>query len=502
MTEIPPPVVEFGQFLALRNRSPAYFLVDDDGLLVEHGGELQGYGFNALERGQKADAQLVFLTGLLPPVPSPFFLPNLEIASGVHVDLHIFPGEEDHWVLLLDATSEARRQQQLSQAQNELLLLREGKRSEDKAASILKDLLSALGIVVLERCDRGGYRLVGTKPPWYDELAFPEPSPQGKIRLESSVPFLENFLVDAEQFWTTQGSGHLKSGPWTEASGDDQDYNLEATALSVGDLKLLLIDSLGHAYEERQSLFQRARRTSLDYQRLLQETQSKEILLHCIVHDLRGPLTGIRACLDLLGREPLGERAQPRLDTAIKASSRLEGLVADILDIFGAEVASLARFGLDDGRRPDVAVVIKEVVNMMASVASRENVELRLDPEGDWGQIYNALAEESRLERVLFNLLENALRHAPTGSKVTIGLRREGGSCLVTVEDEGDGLPPELAATFFQKFSSGARKGRAGLGLYFCKLVVESWGGDIGFSNRPQGGARFWFRLQSSNDIQ
>ena len=451
MTEIPPPVVEFGQFLALRNRSPAYFQVDDEGLLVEHGGELQGYGFNALERGQKADAQLVFLTGLLPSIPSPFFLPNLEIASGIHVDLHIFAEEESHWVLLLDATSEARRQQQLSQAQNELLLLREERHREDRAAAILKNLLSVLGIVVLERCHQGSYRLVGSKPAWYDDLAFPVPSPQGTIALDSSVPFLENFLVDAEQFWATRSSGHLKSGPWTESSDDDQDYNLEATALSVGDLKVLLIDSLSSAYDERQSLLQRARRTSLDYQRLLQETQSKEILLHCIVHDLRGPLTGIKACLDLLVRQPLGQRAQPLLDTATKASSKLEGLVADILDIFGAEVASLARFGLDEGRRPDVAVVIKEVVNMMGSVASRESVGLRLDPEADWEQAYSALAEESRLERVLFNLLDNALRHAPSGSMVTVGLRRERGSCLVSVEDEGDGLPPELASTFFSE---------------------------------------------------
>ena len=101
---------------------------------------------------------------------------------------------------------------------------------------------------------------------------------------------------------------------------------------------------------------------------------------------------------------------------------------------------------------------------MMGSVASRESVGLRLDPEADWEQAYSALAEESRLERVLFNLLDNALRHAPSGSMVTVGLRRERGSCLVSVEDEGDGLPPELASTFFQKFSSGARKGKAGLG--------------------------------------
>ena len=175
--------------------------------------------------------------------------------------------------------------------------------------------------------------------PLVRRLGFPEPSPLGTIALERNVPFLENFLVDAEQFWATHSSGHLKSGPWTEVSRGNQDYNLEATALSVGDLKVLLIDSLGLAYEERQSFLQKARGTSLDYQRLLQETQSKEILLHCIVHDLRGPLTGIRACLDLLGREPLAERAQPRLDTAIEASSKLEGLVGDIL-------TSLCRSGL------------------------------------------------------------------------------------------------------------------------------------------------------------
>jgi signal transduction histidine kinase len=92
--------------------------------------------------------------------------------------------------------------------------------------------------------------------------------------------------------------------------------------------------------------------------------------------------------------------------------------------------------------------------------------------------------------------VENALRHSPRGSTVTIGVQEERGGVLTTVDDEGPGVPEELAANLFQKFEQGHyNPGKSGLGLHFCRITIERWGGTIGYSPRAGQGARFWFRL-------
>lgn len=69
----------------------------------------------------------------------------------------------------------------------------------------------------------------------------------------------------------------------------------------------------------------------------------------------------------------------------------------------------------------------------------------------------------------------------------------------MTVEDEGAGLSPDIVNRLFQKFVQGKGKtGRAGLGLYFCRITVESWGGTIGYTLRQSGGSRFWVRLRKA----
>src|SRR4030095_11873387 len=92
--------------------------------------------------------------------------------------------------------------------------------------------------------------------------------------------------------------------------------------------------------------------------------------------------------------------------------------------------------------------------------------------------------------------VENALRHSPSGSLVMVALEQAGADVLVAVDDQGPGAAPGVVRTLFEKFSQGkGQKGKAGLGLYFCRITVEHWGGAIGCTPRQTGGTRFWFRL-------
>jgi signal transduction histidine kinase len=257
---------------------------------------------------------------------------------------------------------------------------------------------------------------------------------------------------------------------------------------------VLLLDA-AEAARQRQQLQQKGNELSLSYQRLVKEIQKKEILLHAIVHDLAGPLMGIRGGFELLASEQLSPQGRELLDLGLRQASRQEQLIRDILQAFSAEVEALEAFTLDPARAPDAALCAREVIAALRPAFEINQVQLALETPD--GSDFRVVGEKSRLERVISNLVENALRHSPPRSKVTIGCRIDPPHVLITIDDEGPGVPDALAAGLFQKFTQipGKKAGKIGLGLYFCRLTVEHWGGTIGHETRSTGGSRFWFRL-------
>ena len=118
---------------------------------------------------------------------------------------------------------------------------------------------------------------------------------------------------------------------WYRDIWGDETLHLEAFAVNQKLRRLLLLQVLGPAFQERVELLQKARENSLVHSRLIKEIQHKEILLHCIVHDLAGPLMGISSSLSLLDGETLSEAGRRRLSIGRRASDRLEDLIRGIL---------------------------------------------------------------------------------------------------------------------------------------------------------------------------
>jgi signal transduction histidine kinase len=256
---------------------------------------------------------------------------------------------------------------------------------------------------------------------------------------------------------------------------------------------------LDASQQERQQrlMQQKGNELSLNYQRLIKEIQKKEILLHCIVHDLAGPLLGIKGGYELLANENLSASGRKFLEIGLRQADKQEKLIKQILQAFAAEVESLDSFTIDPAQAPDAASSIKEVVEALQPAFALHHVKLQIAPALNPAQNWKVVGEKSRLERVISNLTENALRHSPPDSTVTVGCYAdENGQVLIAIDDEGPGVPPEVAATLFQKFAQGKKgKGKVGLGLYFCRITVEHWGGIIGHSPGAEKGSRFWFRL-------
>jgi signal transduction histidine kinase len=351
-------------------------------------------------------------------------------------------------------------------------------------------------MVVLERLQDGSFRLIGAVPDWFRRF-----HPNAAVRREGLRPdrtflFLENFLIDAESFWLEQQPGQLKSGLWSEIDQVGDEYYLEASAVCWNQRKILLIAFPRVEYQEKQRIIQIGRENRLRYHRFDKDIQQRDILLHCIVHDLAGPLTAMLAYFALLDFESLTPKAKGFVKLGTQQAARQQSLIQQLLDVFSAEMGVLEAYTQDPALAPDVAGCVKEVVEALLPAAMLRKMQLRLAPDIEMGKDWKVVGEKSRLERVIFNLVENALRHGPSGSTVTVDVSLQGEAVLITVDDDGSGVPQDRVGTLFEKFSQGReRAGKAGLGLYFCRIMVERWGGSIGYGPRLEGGSRFWFRL-------
>jgi PAS domain S-box-containing protein len=122
MPGLPSSVSEFMLKLVADTRTPAFLLVANDGRLSEWGGDLAAYGIEDLRRDQPVGEQVFFLEGMLPLDTSPMFLPYVKTDSGLSADVYLFSTDEGNWVLLLDATWEARKRKAIQQKANDLSL--------------------------------------------------------------------------------------------------------------------------------------------------------------------------------------------------------------------------------------------------------------------------------------------------------------------------------------------------------------------------------------------
>jgi signal transduction histidine kinase len=360
--------------------------------------------------------------------------------------------------------------------------------------AILTDLLAALDVMVVERLKDGSFRVISTIPAWFTWLYSEAVTNPQQVQFNQTSPFLENFLVEAEAFWQEAQPGLLKSGMWEEKGPSGKEDHLEAAAICLGERKILLIQLLGVAHEERRRLLQVAREKSLLQNQLFKEIQKKEILLHCIAQELAGFLMGVKLAFSTLEAESLTTPGKDSLVTSQQQYEQQKKLVSDIVQAFTAEMESLGPFELKADKVPDLLSCARQVINELAATASLHKVNLQLDPETDYSQEWKVVGEPVRLQRVIMNLVENALRVGPPFSIVNVRLQDEEDFVTLNVEDEGAGIPTELAGTLFQEFAQ-TKSGRYGFGLYFCRIMVERWGGSIGYEARAERGSRFWIRL-------
>lgn len=254
--------------------------------------------------------------------------------------------------------------------------------------------------------------------------------------------------------------------------------------------------STGELSEKRLSLqisaLQNEKQRLEELQLLRQETSE------LIIHDLRNPLSAIAISLKMLEMvlpPEVFHANQEILSIAQVSCERMQRLVDALLEVSRMEAGEV-QFVMSD---VDFAEMIQEAVKRF-TILARKGVSLRSQISAN---LPHVLADRDKIERVLVNLLDNALKYAPENSAICVEAIKKGASLQVSVSDEGPGIPPGERQRIFERFAQipaerNARRG-FGLGLTYCRLAIEGHGGRIWVEVGENGrGSRFIFTLPIS----
>jgi len=217
----------------------------------------------------------------------------------------------------------------------------------------------------------------------------------------------------------------------------------------------------------------------------------KDALLASVSHDLRTPLTTIKALAHAIGAE-----GDERAVTIEEEADRLNRFVADLLDLSrlagGALVVTPELNAAED--------LVGAALQRVSGAAGGRAIDVSLDPAepllvGRFDFVHSL--------RVLVNLMENALKYSPAGSAIEVGARRAGAALELVVGDRGPGVAPAERERIFEPFyrpaGSPPDAGSAGLGLSIARRLAEAQGGSVRHEPREGGGSRFVFRLPAAD---
>jgi signal transduction histidine kinase len=314
------------------------------------------------------------------------------------------------------------------------------------------------------------------------------------------LPLRANMLgVATGLIFLTCSAGHFAHVGLTHLGGGRFDTAMLTTQIVV-DFLTLGVAMTFFALRTRYSLITGGEAALLDMRDRLAEREAalhevraalavRDQFLTVAAHELRTPLTALKGHIQLAKRRfsrGMPERAQDHIIRAEEQIERLTMLVNNLLD-----VSRLNAGRLDLVQRPvDLAPVIRRVVELERDVPPEREIDLTC-PES----LPPVLADPTRIEQVLINLLENARKYSPEGRPIRVTAEVRDGAIVIAVQDHGIGIPAEEQTRIFERFHRAANVDRnvagLGLGLYIAWEIVRAHNGTVTVTSHPGQGSTF-----------
>lgn len=382
-------------------------------------------------------------------------------------------------------------------------------------------ILNSMGLLVMERMPDGSFRQIGNAPGWLG-LFLRKGS---ELRPDKMSPFLENFLIDAENFWRSAISGKLRSDPWMETDPvSGEEHAFEAIAVVSDSRKILLIEKVSCSYyKEKQDIIQKGRELSLAYHRLEKieaelrkakneaeaANRAKSEFLSNMGHELRTPMNAVIGFIYLVLQSNLGSSQTEYLNHAYESAQSLMKILNDIL--------AYSELESKDHQSEEAEFVINNVLKRLSDKitpeAEAKGLMIRYSVSEGIPRILSGDSE--KLNQILVNLADNAIKFTDKGCvsvRIEAVSRSESRIKLrFSIADTGIGIPQDKLPIIFDAFtqadsSSTRRFGGTGLGLAICRRLSEMMGGKIGVESEKGRGSTFTltatFGVTSPDDLE
>ncbi|MBN1953021.1 MAG: HAMP domain-containing histidine kinase [Bacteroidales bacterium] len=232
------------------------------------------------------------------------------------------------------------------------------------------------------------------------------------------------------------------------------------------------------------------RKQEEEARRVKELSQFKERMSHMLLHDIKVPLNSI----NMLSHPPLSTSNFKKINDQVLRVSRMLGNIIDV------ESGNILKIRLKKIPFPLSAWII-EALEQVHYLALSKNIRLQTElPDVD----PKIPGDKDLLERCLINIIENAVKYSPANSSVLISSRMEENVLHISVSDKGPGIKPEDQEKIFELFytirAHAGNERSSGMGLTFCKLVMEAHNGHIAVESKPEGGATFSLTLPLSSE--
>ena len=319
--------------------------------------------------------------------------------------------------------------------------------------------------------------------------------PVGYVELSAAPNLAEDALGATRHALLLAGIGAaflaalLGSGISQRLASPLKNLNETTRQMGAGDLS---IRAEIHSQDEIGDLARQFNQMADQLQTNFQELESERDALRRFIadasHELRTPITALKNFITLLQGPAAGDpQAQAEFLQESQAQvSRLEWITQNLLDLSRTE-AGLADLDLEE---QDLQELLAAAAAPFRLAAANQGIELIFDqPE----ESVRLVCDRARMELVLGNLLDNAIRYCPSGSTMRMSARQDGQTVRIIVEDNGPGIDPEDLPHIFQRFyrGRGVSEGGSGLGLSIVASLVQAQRGSVRAENAPGGGARF-----------
>jgi len=285
--------------------------------------------------------------------------------------------------------------------------------------------------------------------------------------------------------------------PWQIVTAVQKSLEYRRLNARVNALSKQVLSLNWELVDSKQTMQYQNQELDLVNRQLRQLNELKETLTGMLVHDLKAPLSAIMGSLQFLTMDPnntLSENSQRILSGGLAAGQQMLRMTHTLLDEQKLENDQL----IFDIEPTDLEQSLEMSIEMLSPLLNMHKVQIDLSLEADLPPV---MADPIILQRIIENLLDNAIKYSPAEEVITIKVIRNSNFAEFCIMDRGDGIPPEHRDLIFDRFiqlpdfDTGKIRGGVGLGLAFCKLAVVSMGGKIWVDSPNDIGTAFFFTL-------